>query len=542
MSLPESKTAWPPAEQTKRYNHMSVASAWYGGDPDQLRALYGDVNAGTRAGAATKGGNWLARTFGWLWGRVDPSQPDEKLHVPVATDISVLSSELLFARTPRFVVQPTEFDEDGAPSEAQQAEIAKTQARLDVLLDSCGFDATLLASAETQSALGSVGLKVAWDKDDLSMPVITRVDADACVPEYRFGQLRAVTFWSVAKDGETWWYHLERHEQGRIYHGLYKGVRGNLGQQMSLADHPMTRDLAELVDEESSIETADDAWTAVSIPNMLPDPLDRLSNAGRSDYTPGVIQLFDAIDKTYTSMMRDIDDGKSRLLVADYMLESRGLGKGVEFDQDQHLFTRLKMSPSDKGDAPIEQVQFSIRVAEHIAAIDHLVKKAVQSAGFSPQSLGDYESGSAMTATEVEARERRSISTMSKKRRYWQAVERLLEGLLRVDAKVYDSGVVPLPVKIEWQPVATDSLKVLAETVELMKRAEASSLEVRVRTLHPDWDDDEVLEEVERIQSESSAVDPATFGLPLPPADEDDDESDGFESDDDGVSNADGNA
>lgn len=537
MALPAEKTAWPPAEHTARYDRMHVASTWYGGDPEKLRILYSGLNQ-TRGAelAMTRGrvAGWLASAFGWLWGRIDPTQPDDKLHVPVAQDIATMSADLLFARSPKFVVQPTVFDADGKPAESESAELAKTQQRLDDLLDAIGFDALLLAAAETQAPLGSVGLKIAWDKSVLpSRPTIVRVDADAIVPEYRFGVLTAVTFWSVVhRNGDTLWYHLERHEPGVILHGLYKGERGNLGKRVSLAEVDATAPLAAVVNAEGAIRTPGDAFTAVSIPNMLPDPLDRGSHAGRSDYTPGVVQLFDAIDKTYTSMMRDIDDGRSRLLVADYMLESRGIGKGVEFDQDQHLFTGLKMSPGEKGDPPISQVQFQIRVEQHIAAIEKLTRKAIESAGYSPQTLGDYESGSAMTATEVEARERKSVGTMSKKRRYWQAVEALLHALLVVDAQEFKSGIVPKPVKIEWQPLATDSLKMLAETVELMKRAEAASLEVRVRTLHPDWDDDTVMEEVERIQEEASVVEPQTFGLPgagapndLPPVEDDPDEA-----------------
>jgi glucose-6-phosphate isomerase len=66
---------------------------------------------------------------------------------------------------------------------------------------------------------------------------------------------------------------------------------------------------------------------------------------------------------------------------------------------------------------------------------------------------------------------------------------------------------------MEVPPPAEDSLKFLAETVEIMKRAEASSLRVRVSVLHPDWDDSEIDAEIERIQNESSIVDPLTFGM-----------------------------
>lgn len=510
---------------------MEENDCWYGGDPALLAARYGsgEVHDPRRRS--------FGNGFGWFWGKSDPTQPDTKMHVPLATDIASMGADDLFAQPAQFVVQHTLFDADGTPSESQNAEVAKTQARLDKLLDNTGMDALMLAAAETGAALGSVGLKLAWSKAaGHSMPRIARVDADQIIPEYVFGELVAVTFWTVlSQDNQTVWYHLERHERGQILHGLYQGVVGNLGRVMALDDHPATKPLAALVNAEGAIATVPNIITAVSIPNMLPDPLDRKGNAGRSDFTPGVLTLFDAVDSAYTSMMQDIEDGKSRLIIASYMLESRGPGKGVEFDTNQHLFTKLNMAPAEDGsDAPITQVQFKMRIDDHLKAIEHLAMRAVKSSGYNPDS-GQADDGAAITATEYNGKNRRSVSTRSKKLRYWQAVEQLLFGLLAVDAAYFQSGVTPLPVKFIPAPAAQDSLKVLAETANLMKQAEASSIKTRVEVQHPDWDPDEVDAEVALIQEESSVVDPSTFGMPgaanapgapLAPVDDEDEPTD----------------
>ena len=513
MGLPENKSAWPPAEHTERYSRMATNSTWYGGDPAHLAAMYGG-NVGARTEVQNGLKYAISRVFGWFWGKTDPTAPDDKLHVPVAQDIATMSADLLFADSPTFLVQHTEFTEDGTPNPGQDAAVAKTQARLDLLLDNCNFESLLLASAEVASALGSTGLRLGWDRTSgMDMPVITRVDADAIIPEYSWGQLTAVTFWQIVKrDNSTVWYHLERHERGAIYHGLYMGERGNLGVRVPLEEVQATARLAKLVDEDSKIVVEADT-TAVSIPNMLPDPLDRMNGAGRSDFTPGVITLFDSIDKTYTSLMRDIEDARSRLIVADYMLESKGAGNGVEFDADQHIFTKLKMQPGDDTDAPITQVQFKIRVDEHIAAIDLLTRTAIENAGYTPDAER-ANSGGDMTATEYSGKQKRSLTTRKKKLRYWQDVEKLMFGLLQVDAAYFSSGVVPFPVKMVVAPSVQPSMSELAATVALIQQAEASSLRVRVAYLHPDWDEAKINTEVDDIQAESSTVDPSTFGLP----------------------------
>lgn len=511
MGLPDNKTAWPPADHTGRYSRIASSSVWYGGDPAALSAFYAGGNSRATVVSGVK--HAVSRFFGWFWSKEDPTAPDDKIHVPLAQDIATMSAELV-GNGLRFEIQPTEFDEMGRPSEAQKPQIAKTQARLDDLLDYALFDATLLAALETSAALGCVGLRIGYDKSaGMTMPTIQRVDADSMVPEFVWGQLVAVTFWRIVRnDGEQQWFHLERHERGAIFHGLYRGTRGNLGMMMSLTDLPETAAIADLVDEDGKIPMVDGRMTAVSVPNMLPDPLDRENNSGRSDFTPGVITLFDAIDKTMTSLMRDIQDGQSKLLLADYMLDSNGAGKGVSFNEDQHLFTGLKMQPGEQGDAPITQVQFKIRVDEHLRTIEDLTNRAIKACGYSPDT-DQAGSGAAITATEFSGKAKRSLSTRSKKLRYLQSVEDLLETLLWVDATYFDSGVTPMPVRMIAPDAVQPSLRELAETVNLLKTAEAASIRVRVQTLHPDWDASQVDDEVETIQTESSSIDPLTFGL-----------------------------
>lgn len=518
MTLPADNSAWPPANQTRRYSQMRTNSTWYGGDPVELRALYGGEVVPTR-----KRQSLAARAYDWFWGQADPSAPDDKIHVPVAQDIAQMSSELLFAAPPRFVVQPREVDATtGKPTDAHAKEVEQTQRRLDAILDGCQFQSVLLAAAETSAALGAAGLRISYDAATMEMPVITRVDADAIVPEYRFGQLVAVTLWHVVKRvGDTYWYLLEEHTPGQVEHALYKGERGNIGKRQPLDSLPETAPLVDLANENGVVPTVAKGMTATSIPNLLPDPLDRMNNAGRSDYSPGTLSIFDAIDEAMTSWMRDIEDGRSRLLVADYMLTSNGAGKGVQFDTDQHIFTTLKRQPGEQGDPPIDQVQFDIRVDEHMRTVDYLINKAIKSCGYNTDSeLG--EGGGEMTATEYEGRARRSLNTRAKKLRYWQAVEPLLETLLKIDAEQFKSGITPLPVKMEVAAPVQSSDKSLAETVEIVERAKAASLEVKVRMLHPDWDDPSIDAEVAAIRAEQGVADPEMlpsgrgFGAPLP--------------------------
>ncbi len=49
----------------------------------------------------------------------------------------------------------------------------------------------------------------------------------------------------------------------------------------------------------------------------------------------------------------------------------------------------------------------------------------------------------------------------------------------------------------------------LANTVTLWASAQAASIWVRVKTIHPDWDDDQISEEVDRIRADLAMEMPA---------------------------------
>jgi hypothetical protein len=531
MPFPPENSDWPLTQDAARYDRIGERSVWYAGDPDDLRAFY----QGSQPGGGVR--SWLSgagsglhlgtgqsrraqeRASSKFWGTPQSGPLDEKVHLPVPEKIAHMSAEALFSDPPRFVVEGPTVQDPVTKKVTPAPETQKTQDRLDALVDQIGLLATLLSAAETASALGSVGLRLAWNPAIAQFPTITRADADAYFPFYDWGFLTGVLFWRVVySDASQVWRHLELHEGGFIYHALYKGTPVSLGRLAPLSDHASTASLR--VNEFGATFARPGLTTAVNVPNMLPDPMDRQNNAGRSDFTPACIGLFSAIDQTASSLMRDVEDGQSRLLVADYMLRNAGFGKGASWDGSERLFVSLKRQPGDTGqEAPIDQVQFDIRYQEHLAIIDDLTAKAVEAAGFTPDNEQGGEGAAEMTATEFVGRNKRTLATRDKKVLYWRAaLEPLLTSLLIVDREVFGTQITPMPVKVVFPDAVQESPKSLAETAHLQKDSDASSRYTRVKTMHPDWDEADVEAELKRIEDEG-AVDLETFGLPgAPPA------------------------
>lgn len=508
MSLPTGG-AWPPPPHKIALAQQDIWSAWLVGDPEGLATAYGSAEGGVnpfgehpsqRAGGIV---GTVARAF---WGRPSASgQRKARLHVPLAADIATASADLLFSEPPQFTIEgepPAKKRPDGTttlPSKAQQ--------RVDELLNCGDFHATLMESAEIVAGLGGGWLRLVWDTDVADHVMIDAVPADSAIGEWRLGSLQAVTFFTEYADGQKVIRHLERHEPGAIYHGLYAGSPGKLGRPIALADHPCTAPYVTLVNEEGAILTDVRALTAAYTANMRPQrrwrKIEALKRLGRSDFD-GVEPLMDALDETMTSWMRDVRLGKARILVPEFMLKNLGRGQGTMWDEDQEVYTALNVAPTEGATSQITPQQFIMRVAEHRQTADALIDQVLDAAGYSPSTFGRGSEGIA-TATEVVSRERKSARTRDKKTRYWsQALEPFLSTWLELDALVFKTGAKG-EVEAKWADVSQPDTEALARTANSLRMAEAASTKTLVAMTHPDWDEAAIDAEVALVIAESGS-------------------------------------
>lgn len=498
MPLPAGgNTPWPPRQLAPVNGKIATWSAWYSGDPDQLAAVYGGqtVAQDTSGFFASQRGGWRAavgRTLErWFWGtRPTTAEPRTKLHVPIAADMAATSADLLFSEPPKLSTDDT-----------------TTTDRLAQLADD-GMHAALLEAAEICAALSGVYLRVVWDREYADAPWLCPAHPDAAVPEWRWGKLAAVTFWRIiAQEDRQVVRHLERHEPGKIMHAVYEGDADTLGRVVPLTEYPATADLADVLTDGDTIATGIRQMTAVYVPNMRPNRLWRdfpdASAFGRSDYA-GVEPLMDALDETYSSWMRDIRLGKGRLVVPSVYLQTAGPGQGARMDLDREVYEALNTMGSDEGKMELTVAQFAIRVEEHSRTATELLTRIVAGGGYSAQTFG-LTGDVAITATEVAARERRSMITRDRKQRYWRPeLAAIVEALLAIDATVFGSKVTPVRPNIEFGDSVSEDPSAVAQTAQLLRAAEAASTETLVRLVHPEWDDTAVTEEVQRISDEAA--------------------------------------
>lgn len=505
---------WPPRAISPMLASIRFWSAWFSGDPDQLYWTYYNIAENSQTGRSFFGttgeaalpGGYAGRTRSGLlgsvqrtfWGtRLPAGEKRSKLHVPLAGDIAGMSADLLYAKRPELALPDSVRDD-------------ATSAWLGNLFDD-DMHATLLESEEICSALGGVFLRANYDTALSDRAWLDVVHPDAAVPTFVRGRLTQVTFWRVIHDsGAQVIRHLETHDvqSNTITHEAYDGTQTELGSWAPLSAFDLTAPLEELtIDGVLTMpDLPPDADTVVYIPNMRPNRLWRdiaeLTYMGRSDYA-GITGVMDSLDETYSLWIKEVRLARLRLIVPDTYLDNLGPGKGAILDLEREAFVPMKMLAGAADNPQITANQFAIRWQEHQSTAEKLVSEAVRGAGYSEQTFGEAGT-TAMTATEVESRERRTLLTRSKKTNYRRPrLADIVYTLMCMDRTYYRKPITPQRPDVTFPDAVLPSTSELAQTALTLHNAQAASVETLVAMVHPDWTPEQVAQEVAAIKDEA---------------------------------------
>lgn len=530
MPMPAESTPWPPPEWLAAYVAYEENNAWWTGNRDELVSMYGGGGSRGSASALAKpvrGGvvqevvraiRERGRTFFWGQKGQTTAGPTLRSHLPAAANLATLSSDLQFANSPRFLIPGEESD-----STKPEALLLRK------LMDSDRSLSQLGVYGETKAALGAAICIPMWDRELAPGEVWWEsFGPDTAIPEFRSGRLAAVTLWSeVVEDRQVWRllsHHGVENGAGYVEHALFVGTVDNLGKRVDLLAHKLGEQYADLVDSSSRVATnlrRLDAVYGVNSPTVewRRDPF--LRYAGRSDFAQ-LHGLFDDLDRTWSSWMRDIRLGVGRTFVPSAYLQSLGRGNGAQFDELAEYITKIDM-PGDVGDSgrlPIHNQQHDIRVEQHEASLNAGYREILRKAGYSPSVWGDGagQGGGQITATEIEDRNAASERTRSKKNMHdRQALGELARIVMEVHSVQYGGGLQvmeDLPA-VEFPEMSQESPQSIAETVSLLDAAGAISLLQKVTRANPEWTSAQVTAEVSAIREargEGPLPDPATLG------------------------------
>jgi hypothetical protein len=525
---------WPPAPFDIAAVRFAEHDGWWTGNTEALQKIYGGT--GQQAthlhnGKPYRGGVMGSMSKFWIGQPVVPGEDRTKAHLDMAGVLARVSAALLFSERPKIrYAKPTTASQP-AEGETPSKWVHPGQERLDLIMASDETHAELLKSGEYAAALGGAFLAVTWNTRLRQHVRIRAYAADCAIPEFQDGILTGVTLWTEFQRGRDTYRLLERHDYGMVSFTLHKGDAKLLGEVVPLATLPETRhynslrteaemlialENPELRSETVVVATGVDDLAVVYYPNDMPQTewrkLGVLANLGRSDFA-GNEERFDNLDQILSSLMRDIQNGGGTVIMPEAYLETAAPGGGATFDRNREMYTGINALGS-AGDTLANQmqiVQHDIRVQDHLDSMDAIKREIAIRCGYSPQHLGlqPESAGGGKTATEVVADFTASELTRDKKSLHIKpALARLSQVALAIDGVVFPAAggkfYEELP-DVEFAPISQIDVEKNARTVGLLDMARAASVKVRVQMAHPDWDDDQVDEEVALIRDEQSA-------------------------------------
>jgi hypothetical protein len=411
--------------------------------------------------------------------------------VPLARDISRISSQLLFSEDPQFRYEAN-------------------QAALDELVSANELEAHLQDSGEKLAYEGVGALRVIRDDAALKdIPIISYVSGDQVLWEIRHGRFVAAgTVIAERRESETAaevFRLFERHEPGRITRKLYRGTNFSRGKEVPLAT---LKEFAKLPEAQP---TRPGLMTLVRWPNV-PN--------GASDLA-GLDRLLDRVDEGASygvSKMRKSDPW----VVADSSVANENGTvdlSGVVFVRRDGGMPNMAPEMGAKLPSLAEVVQPGLAADEHIAMVESFVNMTLEvGAGYSRATWGRDQGGSADSGKALKIRQTRTLMTRAGK-------DRMTKGALAkalAAALIWQKGGDQVKVAREIEVTLGDGLPddplETAQEIQALVSAEAITYEQIAQKLHPNApkkDIDRIAGELKEQYAPPQASVPRVPGLTL---------------------------
>jgi len=466
----------------------------------------------------------LRQVAGWPW---DPRE--REYHVdPLPEQLGRAFADLLFGEDPSI--------EPAAPGD---------QKRLEAIVEENELSDELHWGEQICFSEGEVWLRTFSDPEIADVPLLEVHSRLAVLPLFAGRVLKAAAIVSElegpdAKGVETAVYrHFELHVEGRVENVLYRGRKDNLGSRVDLGAHEETAGMIEV-------------WSH-DLPGMLLERIPHRRGRNRRLGTSG----FDGIKDTLLDLNEAVTIGaenarltlKKRVVVPEGSVQApereelvdRGDGSmqpiAGKFDTAEDVLVASALDRELGRSSDVFKVlEYSFDADAHLAWEKHLVERGSSRVGLTVAYLGvdQGEQGTAQTGTALRMRLIPTTSAARGVARPWKMrLPRVLTLMQALDGSRPQFGGFGRPWEDALDPPSVELTDPLPEDpVEEDARHAANvsagieSIERSIRDRHPDWDDKQVEDELEKIRADKKASRPVSMFTPDEEPDEDDDEDD----------------
>lgn len=395
------------------------------------------------------------------------------------------------------------FGEDAKIKSEQQPD------ELLALIDGNHFHALNQEAATTCAVEGDIVYKLDWDEEVSPVAIISAVAGDMSFPRFRFRRLVEVAFVRCIEgdddgDSDTVIRHVEIRQKGRIINRLFRGSGTSLGVEIALESYSDTAEL------EAEVATDIDDVLARHVPFW---------RTAKSPFGISIFRgkhgLIEALHSLYTQDQHDAEMAKRRVALPSEYLKRDAHGR-AHFDRNVDV---LELSDAAAGaiggsSSALETIEFTDNtvMGERIA---QRLDEFMLACGIAPQSAGRDVAHGAESGTARRLAQSLTLQTVHTAARYFEpAIEDLLRLGLVVGARHLGTPIADdTSVDVEMQDgLIVDEVE-LAGRIQVLATAQAISTEQKVRSLHPDWAEDEIAAEVGRIREDEGLKLPAPLAF-----------------------------
>lgn len=216
------------------------------------------------------------------------------------------------------------------------------------------------------------------------------------------------------------------------------------------------------------------------------------------------IELLAEYDRSYTLMCNDLALGRGQVLLPDNMLpkittsEKSDMYTYMSMLQQMLNTTMYKYVPSinPEEQKPIS-IQFELRAQEWATSLNTQLQEILVRIMASPSSVAPFlNDGSMKTATEINAIEHNTVNYINEKRRYIKKIaNQMLKDVFEYYNKEGNAFVV-------FNSPGLNNDQQMSEKAIKEYNAGVRSLKSTIKACNPSWTEQEVQEEIERLEAE----------------------------------------
>jgi len=476
---------------------------WASGDAYSLKMLYK--------------GSYIENTLNYFWRKAPMSSMMK--HSGIPSLISTKMAQILFGQGIQVDAQVYEGDQVNEKRSAEVEEFIHT------LYDKCKMDEKFQNGAINESWGGHIFYKYSYDLELSNYPILEVADITQARLIKERGITTAIVFPEYFKEGGRSYrldeiYTTDDNGDAVIEYKLFV-LNGEKEKECGLSETIRSSELEEIYTFKGI-----KGLLAFEKPNRTPSLLFPRSPYGRSDYE-GSIDGFDALDESYTDIFKELRSNRTIRYIPENMIPKDKNGK-VLLDEFTDSYQKVNGDIDQDADNKIQCTIIPDKTDEHKAKYLTALTNVLNNAGLSPFAIGltGLESVNASAESQQE-RNKCTLETRKAKLKLWQPMieELLIRGCelndwllentnAQQDYRVMDVDWDNLTIRVSFGDYIVDNESTKISNLTSAMSGGLISTERAVKELHPEWDDIQVLEEVNKIRFEKGFVNENPLGLP----------------------------